>query len=823
MEPRQLLHGGDGIDHYVGDGHGHSSACACACCSQGGLFVDGILEDQTGTGDSTSDDTNPEEAPSFSEAFSLNSNAGAKHTIYLDFDGHTFSNTIWNYGRDASITADAFNMSGGSDFTSSELDRIYNIWQRVAEDFMPFDVNVTTEDPGEAALKKSGSGDDAWGVRVVIGGSYSDWYGSSAGGVAYVGSFNWSTDTPTFVFSDSLGDNEKYVAEAASHEAGHTLGLSHDGTSSSGYYTGHGSGDNGWAPILGAGYYKNLTQWSKGEYANASQSQDDLSILTSNNGFGYRTDDFGGSLGSAHALTASSNSISVSGIIEKNTDLDFFSFTTGAGQVNLTFDVAERGANLDILAKLYNASGDLVATGNTAGELGASISTTLAAGTYYVSIDGTGEGDVNGTGYSDYGSLGQYTMTGTVQAAGTAVTPDITVNNISINENGTATFTISLSEATTQTVTVRAYTQDGTAKAGSDYTAFDQTISFAAGETTKQVTVTLINDQAVESSESFQLKLTSATNGNITDSSGTATIGNDDVAKFSIGNATVNESDGTATFTISLDRASNQTTTVRVYTQNGTALSGSDYTSINQTVTFAAGETTKQVTVSILNDTAVESNENFFVKLTSATGGASIADNSGTITITNDDVAPPPQEPETQEPETPDPNTQDPSAPDSGTGSGTGGTTTNPKVSVYNKRGKETARKGIMRFKIKLSGASDQIVKVRFETLSGSGTAIAGEDYQTVSKQIRFKPGQTIKRGKVKLVNDSLQERNEKFFVQISNAKGAEIERQQAKGVIVEKRANAALPTMPWRLAPESTTLALTSNQDNDLLGNRAA
>jgi len=814
MEPRQLLHGGDGFNHFVGDGHDHSSGCACACCSQGGLFVDGILENQAGTGDSAGDNANPEAAPTFNEAFSLNSNVGAKHTIYLDFDGHTFSNTIWNYGRDASITSDAFSTSGGSDFTSSELDRIYKIWQRVAEDFMPFNVNVTTQDPGEAALKKSGSGDDAWGVRVVVGGSHNDWYGSSAGGVAYVGSFNWSTDTPTFVFSESLGNNEKFVAEAISHEAGHTLGLSHDGQGSNGYYTGHGSGNNGWAPILGAGYYKDLTQWSKGEYANANQSQDDLSILSNNNGFDYRTDDFGGSIGSAHALTAASNSISVSGIIEKNTDLDFFSFTTGAGQINLTFGVAERGANLDILAKLYNASGDLVATGNTVGELGTSISTTLAAGTYYVSIDGTGEGDVNGTGYSDYGSLGQYTMTGTVQEVGTPVTPNITVNNISINENGTATFTISLSEATTQTVTVRAYTQNGTAKAGSDYTAFDQTISFAAGETTKQVTVTLINDQAVESSESFQLKLASATNGNITDNSGTATIGNDDIAKLSIGDATVNENDGTATFTINLDRASNQTVTVRVYTINNTARSGSDYTAINQTVTFAAGETSKQVTVSILNDSTVEGTENFRVKLVNATGGASIVDSSGTIKILNDDVPPPPQEPSTQ-----DPNTQNPSTP----GSGTGGTTSNPKVSIFNKRGRETSRKGIMRFKIRLSGASDQIVKVRFETLAGSGTAVAGEDYQTVKRQIRFKPGQTLKRGKVKLVNDSLQERNEKFFVQISNAKGAEIEQHQAKGVIVEKRANAALPNMPWRLAPESTTLALTSEQDNDLLSNRAA
>ena len=70
---------------------------------------------------------------------------------------------------------------------------------------------------------------------------------------------------------DALGaGNEKYVAEAASHEAGHNMGLSHDGTSTAAYYGGQGSGATGWAPIMGVGYYKNLSQWSKGEYALAN-------------------------------------------------------------------------------------------------------------------------------------------------------------------------------------------------------------------------------------------------------------------------------------------------------------------------------------------------------------------------------------------------------------------------------------------------------------------------------------------------------------------------------------------------------------------------
>ena len=94
-------------------------------------------------------------------------------------------------------------------------------------------------------------------------------YNCSCGGVAYVGIFDNVGDTykPALVFFDMLGSgNEKYVAEAISHEAGHNMGLNHDGAAGTGYYQGHGSGATGWAPIMGVGYYQPLVQWSKGEY-----------------------------------------------------------------------------------------------------------------------------------------------------------------------------------------------------------------------------------------------------------------------------------------------------------------------------------------------------------------------------------------------------------------------------------------------------------------------------------------------------------------------------------------------------------------------------
>ena len=350
------------------------------------------------------------------DTFSLSSNANAKKTIYLDFTGNVTSGTYWNYGRSANLVTDAFSIDNDAAFSDAELQRIQNIWQRVAEDFIGFDVNVTTAEPPQSDLIKSGGSDDRWGIRVAIGGSYQDWYGGSAGGVAYLNSFNWSTDTAAFVFSETLYNSEKYVAEAITHEVGHTLNLSHDGTSSLGYYTGQGSGATGWAPIMGVGYYRELTQWSKGEYNDANQFQDDLSIITTNNGFGYRADDYGNSLNDATELTLGQNNTITAqeGIIERNTDADWFSFTTTGGTINLSIDPFLLSPNLDILAELYNEAGQLILSSNPASLLDATLATTLTAGTYYVKIDGIGKGAPS-TGYSDYGSLGQYTISGTIE------------------------------------------------------------------------------------------------------------------------------------------------------------------------------------------------------------------------------------------------------------------------------------------------------------------------------------------------------------------------------------------------------------------------
>jgi len=230
--------------------------------------------------------------------------------------------------------------------------------------------------------------------------------------------------------------------------------------------------------------------------------------------------------------------------------------------------------------------------------------------------------------------------------------PTVSVGDASAAEGDsdstTLTFTVTLSEPAGEPVTVSYSTANGTATAaGADYTPTVGTLTFAAGETVKTVNVAVTGDTMVELDEQFTLNLSAPVNAVIGDGVGVATIVNDDVdtapstpPAVSIADLTVAEGDGEHShfmFTVTLDKASDETVTVQYSTSDGTAIAGVDYTATTGTVTFAPGVTTQLVHVDVIGDAAAESNETFTVTLSSPVG-ATLADGSAIGTITDDDT-----------------------------------------------------------------------------------------------------------------------------------------------------------------------------------------
>lgn len=344
--------------------------------------------------------------------YNLNSNPDSEFTIYLDFTGHTTVGTAWNTGGNEIVTP-AYN---------SNFELMYQVWLQVSEDYMPFNVNVTTAEPDAATLAGPGC------IRVCIGGSWQDWLGDSAGGIAYLNSFYWNNDTPCFIFANDLG-SAKNIAEAASHEVGHAFGLNHDGNPTAEYHP----GANGWAPIMGVGYSQFLTQWSKGEYPGATNKEDDLAIITQE--IGYRADDHGNNAGAATKLadiTLATTGTIATGIIERNTDEDWFSFTVSEDATQtITIGGIDLITNLDVGVRLYDGNGNEVTQTTVIAEDGLKFKINLEtlSGDYTIKVEGTGSGpgvvgDIGagntGAVYSDYASLGAYTIS--VQAAANNVT-----------------------------------------------------------------------------------------------------------------------------------------------------------------------------------------------------------------------------------------------------------------------------------------------------------------------------------------------------------------------------------------------------------------
>lgn len=379
------------------------------------------------------------------------SKPGSTKVIYLDFNGQVITGTQWNddanvpayeclpYDTDAQPTT----------FSDTEQADIVEIWERVAEAYRGFDVDVTTEEPAvfttQTARVLITSTEDALGIPLPSS--------VTASGVAYIDKFgaaDFVTKTsPTFVYYEKL-TTPANIALGAAHEVGHNMGLFHDGTTNSEYYTGHGSGDTSWGPIMGAPYNRNVTQWSNGEYLASNNPQDDVQLIAIK--LAFRTDDSSAVLANANSVTVDQLAFSASGIIEKNDDEDLFKFVSSQPFVKLRVspfrgESDAHGTTLDAKVELLDSTGSVVATSNPQDTTDLSLNNPVTPGaTYYlrVSAAGTGTPLVNPpSGYTIYGNAGSYALSGSFGSAlPTRQTPLVGSSfNLSVEPGGTGPFT----------------------------------------------------------------------------------------------------------------------------------------------------------------------------------------------------------------------------------------------------------------------------------------------------------------------------------------------------------------------------------------------
>lgn len=341
-------------------------------------------------------------------------------------------------------------------------------------------------------------------------------------------------------------------------------------------------------------------------------------------------------------------------------------------------------------------------------------------------------------------------------------------SSVTVNEDaGQATLNVSLSKAAPFTVTVDYASSDGTAVAGSDYTAVNNTLTFTPGVTSRSFTVPIIDDTANEVAETINLALSNATPASVTISSlgGTALVTVEDndttpTVKFSASEYSVRENGGSAEITVLLSSSSALPVTVQYATSNGVALAGSDYTAASGTLTFAAGETSETFTVAITDDSVGETDEPLNLKLSSPQNATLSTPNTAQLTIVDDDAAP----------------TVQFSAPTFTRGEG----------------GSEAT------IEVTLSGPSGQLVSVDYAT--SDGTAAAGSDYASASGTLLFSPGETSQTFEVPVLEDTLVEATETVNLSLSAPSGATLGTQSIATLEIQDN-DGALPEVGFSSA----------------------
>ena len=355
-------------------------------------------------------------------------------------------------------------------------------------------------------------------------------------------------------------------------------------------------------------------------------------------------------------------------------------------------------------------------------------------------------------------------------------TPSVSfsVSSYTISEAGQVQIiTVRLSNAANTAVSVRYATSNGTASAGSDYTATSGTLLFAPGETSKTFSIPINNDVAVEPSETIQLTLSAPVGATLgTQKTSTVNITDNDVPTVSFTQTAKSASEATtsASFTVRLSSAHTKSVTVRYSLKSGgTATSGVDFTLPSGTLTFAPGEVTKTITFTVVNDTLDENDETFSIALSAPSnatlGTASVA----TYTIVDNDVSPSAKF---------DFRTV------------TGAPTSTGEVSESTTR---------LTVPIILSAAAGRPITVNLA--AAGGTALLGIDYTLPTTSVTFAPGETSKSLFLNITNDRLNEALETIRLALTSSIATIGTGSTATVNIID---NDAAPTVSFEVAASS-------------------
>jgi subtilisin-like proprotein convertase family protein len=343
--------------------------------------------------------------------------------------------------------------------------------------------------------------------------------------------------------------------------------------------------------------------------------------------------------------------------------------------------------------------------------------------------------------------------------------PVLSLQGPTVSESGNLSFAYTLSGPSGLPISFNASTSNGTAVAGSDYTALaNAPVTIPVGTTSGTITVPVVNDTQDEANETLTLTLSNPVNVSLPAApAAVGTILDDDASPdISIGDVTITEGNsGTAnaSFTILISSPSGQAVSVDYATADGTAASGSDYTSTSGTVVIAPGQTQRTITVPVAGDVEIEGNEAFTVNLSNAVNG-NIADGQGVGTITNDDTAQ---------------SLPVISINDASVTEGNSATSTNSAV-----------------FTVSLSAPSPQPVTFSFAT--SAGTAALSSDFPNLSGPITIAAGVTSQSIVVPVFGDTVVEANETFFVTLSNVNNATPGDVTGTGTIVNDDAATPAP-----------------------------